>query len=171
MLYAGCAVNNGVKFVICKFLHLFFRGNITVHTDNTLSKQFLARIIEVIHQHMHHSFLHGLIFTLTYQTVNLTVIIIQVSLQNMNSQEAGCTCDHDITNFFLCHLVYVFFHISADHALDPVIIVAGEFVLTLRIFKCLTVIHDCRKLTDGRIFEDVRIYNGNILGKAHNSNF
>ena len=72
---------------------------------------------------MHHSFFHGFIGALTYQTINFAIIIIQICFQNMYSEESGRTCDHDISQIFLCDSVHIFFNVSADHTLDLVVIV------------------------------------------------
>ena len=107
---------------------------------------------------MHHSFLHGLIFTLTYQTVNLTVIIVKECFKDMDPQETCGTCDHNISQLFLCDPVCIFFCICADHILDPVIVIIRKFILALCSLCNSVIINQSCKFPYSRIFENIRIY-------------
>ena len=120
---------------------------------------------------MHHPFFWRFICSLTYQTINLTIIMIKICFQDMDSKETGCTCDHNVSHLFFGYPVHILFRIPADHALDPVIIVIREFLSTLCIIKCSTVINHGCQLTDRRVFKNICIHDRYILWKTHNGNF
>ena len=119
---------------------------------------------------MHHSFFHGFIRALTHQTINLSIVIVEVCFQNMDSKETGRTRNHDISKFFPGDPVCILFHISADDALDPVIVVIRKLIIALRAFCGCLIIHDCCQFTNGRMFKHIGIYNRNIPGKTHHGN-
>ena len=170
MLYTGRTVNQRPEFIGAKAFHLLFRSNVTVHTDDAILEQLLTRIIKIIHQHMHHSFFHGFIRALTHQTINLSIVIVEVCFQNMDSKETGRTRNHDISKFFLGDPVCILFHISADDALDPVIVVIRKLIIALRAFCGCLIIHDFCQFANGRMFKHIGIYNRNIPGKTHHGN-
>ena len=88
----------------------------------------------------------------------------------MDSKEAGRSCDHNISQLFPGDPVHIFFHVSTDNTLDLIIIVASKLIIALcTLIGCL-IIYDRCQFTDCRVFKYIRIYNGNILGKAHHSN-
>ena len=119
---------------------------------------------------MHHSFFHGFIGALAYQTVNLAIVIVEVCFQNMDSKETGRTRNHDITQIFSGDPVYILLHVSADDALDLIIVIIGKLIAALRVFHGCLIIHDCCQFPNRRMLKDIGIYNRNILGKAHYGN-
>ena len=88
----------------------------------------------------------------------------------MDPQETCGTCDHNISQLFLCDPVCIFFCICADHILDPVIVIIRKFILALCSLCNSVIINQSCKFPYSRIFENIRIYQWNILWQTHNSN-
>ena len=81
----------------------------------------------------------------------------------MDSKESSGSCDHDISNVLFCYQIHILLDIAADHALYLIVVIIRKLVAACGIFHCFIITNQCGKLTDRRIFENISIYDTDIL--------
>ena len=118
MLHARRTVNHQFKIIGAQSNNRVSVRNISLNQSDSFTKQFLVRIVEIVHQHALEPFFQRKSLPLSHQAIDDLISIINQILQDMRSKEAVCPGQQDVSGYLRTNLIHTFHAVSAQDLLQ-----------------------------------------------------
>ena len=104
MLHICSTVNKEIRIYFFQFLQRFFVRNISNHYLYPVFIFFKDRCFKIVEINRWHSFFSWTTLSLSHETIHFSIVFCQQFMEDMNPQEACCTCQNYITD--ILHLTF-----------------------------------------------------------------